>query len=110
MAEGENGELDIFLNSIQFNKFMLSSCHAPVLSVVVDGDRKKDRVQALQGLGSLYYLSHLLFLQLPEQELALVRQWFSARESPGKLKKKTKKKTPPDIWSPSPEIANLIGL
>lgn len=54
---------------------MLSSCHAPVLSVVVDGDRNKDTVLILQGLGS-----HLLFLQFAEQEeLALARQWFSVQ-------------------------------
>lgn len=39
MAEGWNDDLGLFFNPIQFNKLMLSSCHEPVLSVVVDGEK-----------------------------------------------------------------------
>ena len=52
-TEGGNGELEFFFNAIQFNKFMLSSCHALLLSVVEDGHRSKDTVHVSQGLGRL---------------------------------------------------------
>ena len=50
---GGNGDLGIFQNYNQFNKFMLSSGHVPVLIVAVNREQKKGIVHVLQELDNL---------------------------------------------------------
>lgn len=52
-AEGGNGDLGIFQNYLQFNKFVLSSGHVPVLIVTVNRERKKGTAHVLQELDNL---------------------------------------------------------
>lgn len=52
-TRGGNGDLGIFQNYNQFNKFMLSSGHVPVLIIAVNREQKKGIVHVLQELDNL---------------------------------------------------------